>query len=83
MVAGCVNGNNVIDINNCGVALNPTGLVFGGKESEVGKWPWLVALYLTKNDKYICGGTLLSSKLVSTVIHISCLLSIKTLNNPF
>lgn len=55
------------DIDNCGIAAAPSGLVFGGKVSEAYKWPWLAALYYTESESFFCGGTLLSSKLVSTV----------------
>lgn len=66
LIAGIASSESVF-ANHCGMALAPARLVFGGKESSPGKWPWLVALFLIENDEYFCGGTLLSSKLVSTV----------------
>lgn len=55
------------EAGNCGTAGVPTGLIFGGVQSKKDQWPWLVALYSIDSDKYFCGGTLLSSQLISTV----------------
>lgn len=54
-------------IGNCGTAGAPTGLVFNGTLSKKGQWPWLVAVYSIDSDQYFCGGTLISSRFVSTV----------------
>lgn len=55
---------------NCGIAGNAGGLVFGGEVADELQWPWLAALFIIEDQTYFCGGTLLSKKLVSTVKNI-------------
>lgn len=42
--------------------------IIGGKEASKGKYPWQVALYRTANKtaSFICGGTLLSERIIVT-----------------
>ncbi|XP_022831461.1 serine protease gd-like isoform X3 [Spodoptera litura] len=56
----------------CGkVVLNPIPLVVNGTPTLEGQWPWQIALYQTQtvDNKYICGGTLVSHKHVITAAH--------------
>ncbi|XP_049879106.1 serine protease gd-like isoform X2 [Pectinophora gossypiella] len=57
----------------CGKVIrnNPNPLVVGGKPTLEGQWPWQIALYQTQtvDNKYICGGTLVSHKQVITAAH--------------
>lgn len=53
--------------NNCGVSGKPSGLIVNGSQSSRGHWPWLVAIYKIDENKFICGGSLVSSSYVITV----------------
>ncbi|XP_039747711.1 chymotrypsin-C-like isoform X2 [Pararge aegeria] len=48
-------------------------LIVNGDETKPGDWPWHAALYKldkdTLDNKYICGGTLISKNLVLTAAH--------------
>lgn len=50
---------------------NPNPLVVNGKPTLEGQWPWQIALYQTKSvdNKYICGGTLVSRRFAITAAH--------------
>ena len=41
--------------------------IVGGHESEVGQWPWMVALFI--DDAWFCGGSLISASFVLTAAH--------------
>ncbi|CAH0758409.1 unnamed protein product [Diatraea saccharalis] len=57
----------------CGKVMrqNPNPLVVGGSPTYEGEWPWQIALYQsqTVDNKYICGGTLVSHQHVVTAAH--------------
>jgi secreted trypsin-like serine protease len=53
--------------SNCGVSGKPSGLIINGSQSNRGQWPWLVAIYKIDENKFICGGSLVSSSYVITV----------------
>ncbi|KAJ8711198.1 hypothetical protein PYW07_008440 [Mythimna separata] len=58
--------------SQCGkVVLNAIPLVVNGTPTLEGQWPWQIALYQTQtvDNKYICGGTLVSHKHVITAAH--------------
>lgn len=55
------------EFNNCGVSGQPAGLIVNGAQSNRGAWPWLVAIYQIDENKFICGGTLVSSNIIITV----------------
>ncbi|XP_047999541.1 proclotting enzyme-like isoform X4 [Leguminivora glycinivorella] len=72
------NNNNFNNNNNrqqaeCGkvVRNNPNPLVVNGRPTLEGQWPWQIALYQTQtvDNKYICGGTLVSRSHVITAAH--------------
>uniref|UniRef100_A0A6B0VC06 Putative serine protease n=1 Tax=Ixodes ricinus TaxID=34613 RepID=A0A6B0VC06_IXORI len=42
--------------------------IMNGTVAEPGNWPWMVALY-TSNDKFRCGGVLISKQYVLTAAH--------------
>lgn len=48
-----------------------TGLVVRGKEAYKGQFPWLIAIYHNDigDSGFICGGSLISSKVVLTAAH--------------
>ncbi|XP_026740430.1 serine proteinase stubble-like isoform X2 [Trichoplusia ni] len=50
---------------------NPIPLVVNGTPTLEGQWPWQIALYQTQtvDNKYICGGTLVSHRHVITAAH--------------
>ncbi|XP_066603122.1 venom serine protease Bi-VSP-like [Prorops nasuta] len=59
---------------NCGYSDNEHGRVVGGVPAELGAWPWIAALGYrnTRNPqqpKWLCGGTLISSRHVITAAH--------------
>ncbi|KAG7303209.1 hypothetical protein JYU34_011674, partial [Plutella xylostella] len=73
-------GNNFYDRpdrnqqNVCGKVVrnsNPNPLVVNGKPTLEGQWPWQIALYQTQtvDNKYICGGTLVSHRHIVTAAH--------------
>ena len=45
--------------------------VINGDKAEVGEYPWMAALYITKDGKrrFNCGGTLISQDVVVTAGH--------------
>ncbi|RVE49130.1 hypothetical protein evm_006251 [Chilo suppressalis] len=69
--------STVFEENNnpeqCGKVLrqNPNPLVVGGSPTYEGEWPWQIALYQTQtvDNKYICGGTLVSARHTVTAAH--------------
>lgn len=50
----------------CGNVSFSTGFVIGGKKTERGQWPFLVALYNQVKQKFFCGGSLITSQHVLT-----------------
>ncbi|CAH0595236.1 unnamed protein product [Chrysodeixis includens] len=72
------NTNNNRETNSggqgqCGKVMlnNPIPLVVNGTPTLEGQWPWQIALYQTQtvDNKYICGGTLVSHRHVITAAH--------------
>ncbi|CAK1541815.1 unnamed protein product [Leptosia nina] len=74
---GSSNSNNSdnrrVSRDQCGkvVRNSPNPLVVNGKPTLEGQWPWQIALYQTQtvDNKYICGGTLVTHKHVITAAH--------------
>jgi Trypsin len=57
---------------NCGKRINRiTSLIVGGHNTSRGQWPWLVAFFLQRGAtfKFICGATLISSRVAITAAH--------------
>lgn len=51
----------------CGIkSIEPQPLIVGGTVVPKGDYPWTVALYHGDNKDFICGGTLISSRLILT-----------------
>ncbi|EAA09028.5 AGAP004568-PA, partial [Anopheles gambiae str. PEST] len=50
----------------CGTNANNSKIV-GGHEAEIGRYPWMVALYY--NNRFICGGSLINDRYVLTAAH--------------
>ncbi|XP_069683971.1 serine protease gd-like [Periplaneta americana] len=68
--------------SQCGVPVERTNpLIFYGKDTKRGQWPWHAALYefRTFDLVYICGGTFVSTRTVITAAHCVTRLG-KTLN---
>ncbi|XP_011057378.1 PREDICTED: transmembrane protease serine 11D-like isoform X1 [Acromyrmex echinatior] len=69
--------NNNTNINNdeCGISSRIEStinvLIFNGQKTSTDQWPWLVALFIARNDEYNfqCGGTILSNRHVLTAGH--------------
>lgn len=55
--------------SSCGVPAKPSGLSFGAIQSDANKWPWHAVIYRIVDDKYFCGGTLVSATSVITAAH--------------
>lgn len=53
----------------CGDSLVGTGLIVGGSTIKRGQWPFIVALFRSKTEKYFCGGTIISMKHIITAAH--------------
>lgn len=55
----------------CGTTSTTIPLVVGGEAVERGDWPWLVAVFREKFGglEFICGGSLISDRLVITAAH--------------
>uniref|UniRef100_A0A182QK40 Peptidase S1 domain-containing protein n=1 Tax=Anopheles farauti TaxID=69004 RepID=A0A182QK40_9DIPT len=51
---------------SCGTNSNISKIV-GGQEAEIGRYPWMVALYY--NNRFICGGSLINDRYVLTAAH--------------
>uniref|UniRef100_A0A182N9T6 Peptidase S1 domain-containing protein n=1 Tax=Anopheles dirus TaxID=7168 RepID=A0A182N9T6_9DIPT len=51
---------------SCGTNSNNSKIV-GGQEAEIGRYPWMVALYY--NNRFICGGSLINDRYVLTAAH--------------
>jgi secreted trypsin-like serine protease len=51
----------------CGSAGTATSFLINGTQSDQGQWPWLVGLFLFENNKFFCGGTLISENMIITV----------------
>lgn len=71
-----VKQNEYIDSNNqCGISLQnlpeSTGLVINGRPALKGQFPWLAAYFHNgvRENGFICGGSLVSSKAVLTAAH--------------
>eukprot|EP00102_Acyrthosiphon_pisum_P026052 XP_016663262.1 PREDICTED: serine protease 44 isoform X1 [Acyrthosiphon pisum] len=67
--------------STCGIRKAPSFRIVGGSDSQLGAWPWMVALGYkhttdTENDsiKWLCGGTLISNTHVLTAC--TCVTSI-------
>lgn len=46
----------------CGKASIRAGLVVNGEQARPGEFPFLVALYKYKNDKFFCAGNLITRR---------------------
>lgn len=53
----------------CGDSVVGSGVIVGGSTIKRGQWPFVAALFLTSNNQYFCGGTIISSRHVITVAH--------------
>ncbi|KAG5330456.1 GD protease, partial [Acromyrmex heyeri] len=79
--------NNNTNINNdeCGISSRIEStinvLIFNGQKTSPDQWPWLVALFIARNDEYKfqCGGTILSNRHVLTAGHCLTLNSTETI----
>lgn len=58
--------------DQCGEPFQPGGLIQFGTISERDKWPFLTALFGTIENKFFCGGSLISTHHILTAAH--CLL---------
>ncbi|XP_076366081.1 proclotting enzyme-like isoform X2 [Tachypleus tridentatus] len=56
---------------NCGLRTTATTRIVGGREAEVGAWPWMTAVYLRQGSfkSAQCGGALVTNKHVITASH--------------
>lgn len=67
--------HTISDFNQCGVpsiqTSNAISLIINGKPAKKGQFPWLAAYYHNGNREngFICGGSLVSSRAVITAAH--------------
>lgn len=56
---------------NCGKSNVSVSRIVGGKESELGAWPWMAAVYINTGgvNSAACGGALVTSRHVITAAH--------------
>jgi secreted trypsin-like serine protease len=71
VVSTTASSSNFIKFNRkeCGNLTGTAGTVIGGTISDRHKWPWLVALYTTSDQKFFGGGSLISERFVLTAAH--------------
>lgn len=50
----------------CGNSVVSSGLIVGGGRIKRGQWPFIAALFSTRNGEYFCGGTVISKRHVIT-----------------
>ncbi|KAL0106781.1 hypothetical protein PUN28_015379 [Cardiocondyla obscurior] len=67
------NNNDNNNYNECGIS-GHTGrinlLIANGQKTLPGQWPWLVALFVVKNEyEFQCGGSILTARHVLTAAH--------------
>lgn len=55
--------------HRCGVKFFASGLVVNGTETKPNEWPWLASLLKVPEDKFFCGGSLISENRVITAAH--------------
>ncbi|KAL7043123.1 hypothetical protein ACKWTF_001400 [Chironomus riparius] len=53
----------------CGKPVIGFGTVFYGTQIKRGAYPWIAALTKTENDRFFCGGTIVSKNIVITAAH--------------
>ncbi|TMW46184.1 hypothetical protein DOY81_008736 [Sarcophaga bullata] len=59
-----------VQSNQCGMSTSVSPLVYGGQEVTRGEFPWLTAIYQKSAGlKFMCGGSLLSSRTVLSAGH--------------
>ncbi|KAG1662602.1 Proclotting enzyme [Nymphon striatum] len=56
---------------DCGESAGTSNRVVGGKEADIGAWPWMAAIYLITNGNpsFHCGGSVINNKYVVTAAH--------------
>lgn len=57
------------DRSHCENLTRAAGTVINGRIFERHKWPWLVALYTSSDQKFFGGGSLISERFVLTAAH--------------
>ncbi|XP_053308421.1 transmembrane protease serine 5 [Spea bombifrons] len=64
---GCISGHIVgIMCSECG-SRSKSSRIIGGSDVVLGRWPWLVSLYL--NDRHVCGGSIVAHQWIVTAAH--------------
>lgn len=63
ILATCISADSQL---NCGMTEYVRRLISRGTETERGEFPFLTALYIIKESRFHCGGTLISSRHVLT-----------------
>lgn len=68
----------------CGVKqMKQRGFLLNGESTQPGDWPWHAAIYLrNKNLKYICGGTLISDRVILTGNNLIVFITKCSFKNP-
>ncbi|CAH1715072.1 unnamed protein product [Chironomus riparius] len=54
---------------SCGRQQSAHQLIYGGSAVTEGEWPWVVSLFLKRNDQFFCSGNLISHQHVLTAAH--------------
>jgi secreted trypsin-like serine protease len=58
----CIYADGQGESENCGRKDSVSERIFGGEEVQSNEWPWLVAFVNWTENKFFCGGSLVSSK---------------------
>lgn len=58
-----------VDLKICGLKVNASGLIVGGKATEINEWPWLASLFKSESKEFFCGGSIVSERHVLTAAH--------------
>ncbi|CAJ0944832.1 unnamed protein product [Ranitomeya imitator] len=64
---GCRSGHIVaLKCSECG-SRSKSSRIIGGRDVSLGRWPWLVSLYL--HNKHVCGGSIIAQQWIITAAH--------------
>ncbi|XP_073511372.1 transmembrane protease serine 5 [Phyllobates terribilis] len=64
---GCRSGYIVaLKCSECG-SRSKSSRIIGGHDVSLGRWPWLVSLYL--HNKHVCGGSIIAQQWIITAAH--------------
>jgi hypothetical protein len=57
-----VSGNPATTVQKCGLRSVGEGNVWGGENTKINAWPWLVAFLYRPFEEFFCSGSLITAK---------------------